>query len=235
MQGILLLKLSHNKTFTYRINLYLRYRFIHIFYIGLSLSLSLKSKSKSKSKFMFISKSCFLPFNMLLVFPLHIMLLFIILIAYRNYDQYSDIRKRFNGYKNVSPELFQMKKQNVIIYGPSNSGKTTFIKHYFSLYETINVFCVDIREWKVYNKFCVNELDLFKNPEDFANSLVIIDDMGDNIRTPVVDNFYSSGRHNNIDIISVGHTVTDLKVKARENTPSIFHTLNSSHLFFERI
>ena len=72
------------------------------------------------------------------------------------------------------------------------------------------------------------------NPEDFANSLVNYDDMGDNIRTPVVDNFYSSRRHNNINIISVGHTVTELNVKARENIPSIFITLNSSHLFFER-
>ena len=59
--------------------------------------------------------------------------------------------------------------------------------------------------------------------------------MGDNIRLLVVDNFYSSGRHNNINIISVGHTVTDLNVKARENTPSIFINLNSSHLFFERV
>ena len=59
--------------------------------------------------------------------------------------------------------------------------------------------------------------------------------MGDNIRMPVVDNFYSSGRHNNNNIISVGHTVTELNVKAREISDSIFNTLNSSHLFFERV
>ena len=52
---------------------------------------------------------------------------------------------------------------------------------------------------------------------------------------PVVDNFYSSGRRNNINITSVGHTVTHLNVKARENSPSIFITLKSSHQFFERI
>ena len=56
-----------------------------------------------------------------------------------------------------------------------------------------------------------------KNVEDFANSHVTFDDVGDNIRMPVLDSFYSSGRHNNFNIISVGHTVTNLIVKAREN------------------
>ena len=56
-----------------------------------------------------------------------------------------------------------------------------------------------------------------------------------NIGMPVVDNFCSSGRHNKINIISVGHTVTDLNVKARDNSPSIFFTLNSSHLIFEKL
>ena len=74
-----------------------------------------------------------------------------------------------------------------------------------------------------------------RNPEEFAHSFVIFDDMGDNIRLLVVDNLYSSGKQNNINMISVGHTVTDLNVKARENTPSIFINLNSSHLFFERV
>ena len=128
-----------------------------------------------------------------------------------------------------------MQKQNFFIYRPAISGKTSFIKEYCSLYETVNVFCVDTREWKVYNTFSVNELDLLKNVEDFASSLVIFDDMGDNIRMPVVDNFYSSGRHNNINIISVGETVTKFNVMARENSPSVFNTLNSSHLFFEGV
>ena len=35
--------------------------------------------------------------------------------------------------------------------------------------------------------------------------------------------------------MSVGHTVRDLNNKARENTPSIFITLNSSYQFFERV
>ena len=97
---------------------------------------------------------------MLLILPLHIMLIFIILISYYYFDPYSDIRKRFRGYRNIVPEPFEKKRGNFITYGPSNSGKTTFIKSYCSLYETVNVFCVDTREWKGYNTFRVNELDL---------------------------------------------------------------------------
>ena len=41
------------------------------------------------------------PNKMLLIIQLLIILQFIILIAYWNYDQYSDIRKRFDGYKNI--------------------------------------------------------------------------------------------------------------------------------------
>ena len=46
---------------------------------------------------------------------------------------------------------------------------------------------------------------------------------------------YSVGRYHNINIIYVGHTVTDLNTKARDNTPAIFFTLNSSQQFFERV
>ena len=97
------------------------------------------------------------------------------------------------------------------------------------------MFFVDTRKWKGYSIFSVSELDLFKIAEDFDNSLVIFDDMGDNIGMPVVDNFYSSGRHENINKLSVGHTETDLNLKARDNTSSTMITLNSSHLFFERV
>ena len=43
-----------------------------------------------------------------------------------------------------------------------------------------------------------------------------------------IDAFYSKGRHHNINIICVGHTVTNLNTKARDNTPFIYITLNSS-------
>ena len=62
------------------------------------------------------------------------MLIFITLLSYYYYDSYSDIRKRFRWYRNTVPEEFEMKRGSFIIYGPSNSGKTTFIKEYCSLY-----------------------------------------------------------------------------------------------------
>ena len=78
--------------------------------------------------------------KMLLVYPLLLVLIFLILIVYWTYDKHSDLRKRFKGYRNVAPEPFEIKKHNAIIYGPSNSGKTTFIKDYCGLYETVNLF-----------------------------------------------------------------------------------------------
>ena len=59
--------------------------------------------------------------------------------------------------------------------------------------------------------------------------------MGENIRLPAIDSLYSKVRHHNINIICVGHTVTDLNTKARDNTPAIYITLNSSQQFFERV
>ena len=88
-------------------------------------------------------KSKFNPIKMLLAFPLFIMLILFIIIVYWNYDKYSDLRKRFKGYRNIVPEPFETKKHNFFIYGPSNSGKTTFIKDYCGLYENVNVFCND--------------------------------------------------------------------------------------------
>ena len=100
---------------------------------------------------------------MLLDFPLFIILVFIIIIAYWNYDKYSDLRKRFKGYRNIVAEPFETKKHNFIIYGPSNSGKTTFIKDYCCLYEGVNVFCIDGIEWKGYNVYGIDDLKLLDN------------------------------------------------------------------------
>ena len=182
-----------------------------------------------------VPKSKFNPIKMLLTFPLFIILVFIIVIAYWNYDKYSDLRKIFKGYRNIVPEPFETKKHNFIIYGPSNSGKTTFIKDYCGLYDTVNVFCIDGSEWKGCNVYGIDDLKLLDNLDSFANSLIIFDDMGENIRLPAIDSLNSKGRHHNFNIIYVGHTVTDLNTKARDNTPAIYITLNSSQQFFERV
>ena len=101
------------------------------------------------------------------------------------------------------------------------------------MYDTVNVFCIDGSEWKGYIVYGIDDLKLIDNLDSFANSLIVFDDMGENIRLPAIDSLYSKGRHHNINIICVGHTVTDLNTKARDNTPAIYITLSSSQQFFE--
>ena len=156
------------------------------------------------------------------MFPLIIMLLFIIIIAYWNYDNYCDFRTRFKAHRNVVPEPFEIKKPNFIIYCPSNSGKTNFIKDFCGLYDTVNVFCIGGSECKGYNVYGIDDLKIIDNLDSFANSLIIIDDMGKNIRLPAIDSLYSKGRDHKINIICVGHTVTDVNTKARDNIPAIY-------------
>ena len=76
---------------------------------------------------------------------------------------------------------------------------------------------------------------LLENIEDFANSLTIFDDMGDNIGIPAVEILYSLDRYLNIVIICVGHTVTDFSPKEGDYSPTEFNNINSSHLFIERV
>ena len=100
------------------------------------------------------------------------------------------------------------------------------------MYDTVNVFCIDGSDWRGYNVYVIDDLKLLDNLDSFANSLIIFDDMGKNL---AIDSLYSKGRHHNINIICVGHTVTDLNSKARDNTPAIYITLNKSQQFFERV
>ena len=102
------------------------------------------------------------------------------------------------------------------------------------MYDTVNIFCIDGNEWKGYNVYGVDDLKLLDNLDSFANSLIIFDYMGENIRLPAIHSLYSKGRHHIINIIFVGHTVTDLNTEARDNTQAIYFKLNSSQQFFER-
>ena len=115
-----------------------------------------------------------------------IILLIIILIACWNYDIYADLRKRFKGYKNNITRAYERKK-NFIIYGPSYSGKTTFIKDFCNLYRTVNVFWIDKSEWKGCNVYGSNDLDLLDHISNYAYSFIIFDDMRDNNGLPMID------------------------------------------------
>ena len=79
--------------------------------------------------------------------------------------------------------------------------KTTILKNYCGLYDTVNVFCIDGSEWRGYNVYGIDDLKLLDNLDSSANSLIKIDDMGENLRLPAIDSLYSKGRHHNINII----------------------------------
>ena len=96
------------------------------------------------------------------------------------------------------------------------------------------MYCIHTDEWKGYNVYGIGDLKLLDNIDNFANSLIIFDDMGENIRLPAIDSLYSEGRHQIIDIICVANNVTDF-IEARENTPAVYINLNSSQQFFERV
>ena len=65
-----------------------------------------------------------------------------------------------------------MKKENFIIYDPSNSGKTTLKK--IVAYMKQLMYSVLIPESGKGKQISVDELDLLKNPANFAYGLVII-------------------------------------------------------------
>ena len=96
------------------------------------------------------------------------------------------------------------------------------------------MYCIDTDEWQGYNVYGIDDLKLLVNIDNFANSLIIFDDMVENIRLPAIDSLYSEGRDHIIDIICVANTVTDFS-KARENTPAVYINLNSSQQFIGRV
>ena len=83
------------------------------------------SMTKSITKSMTKYNKFFTPNKMLLTFPHIIILLFNILIGYWNYYQYSERRKRFNGYKNVVPEPFERKRKTLLFM-----VQLTLVKHH---------------------------------------------------------------------------------------------------------
>ena len=64
------------------------------------------------------------------------------------YDPHCDIKKNFKGYRRFEKGIFEFEKHNFILYVASNTGKTSSIKNYCSLYETIHVFYEEDAEWQ---------------------------------------------------------------------------------------
>ena len=96
------------------------------------------------------------------------------------------------------------------------------------------MFCIDKNECKGCNLYGINCLYLLDAINKIPNSLIIFDDMGENIRLLNTDSLCSRGRHLNNEIICVCYRVTDLKTKTKGKTPIANITLNGSQQFFDR-
>ena len=167
-----------------------------------------------------------------------VVILIILATKYYTHDPYGDLTKNFKGYKTTnSLEQYELHKHSFIIFGPSSSRKTTFMKDYCGLSNIKNshVFCYDTNEWQGYRTCSFSDLDLLKYIENFADSLILLDATGDSIRLPAVDAFYPRGRHHNTKKMYLGYTKTDTNTKAWDNTQVVDITLNSSNLFIVRV
>ena len=157
----------------------------------------------------------------------------ILTLIYYIYDPYSKLRRSFEGYKSPPVEQYDMCKQSFIIFGPSNTGKTTFIKGLAKLYDIVYVFCCNKKGWNRYGTYYRNDLVLLKNIEIFAFSLFIIDVMGDNIRKLAEDVLFSRGRQHGTSVIAAPRTITDLNPKSRDDSSIAYNTLKGSNEFNE--
>ena len=111
-----------------------------------------------------------------------------------------------------------MYRHSFKIFGQSNAGETTFIEDHAKLYDNVNVFSCNKKARKRYITYSSKNYVLIINIENFANSIVILDDMGDYNRTPVVDVLCSKSRQISIFVKIAAHTVTDLNPKARDKS-----------------
>ena len=129
------------------------------------------------------------------------------------------------------------KNSHFILYGCSGSGKTSFLKWYlsFNKIEKFTVFGRDSREWS--SKVIVNVLDFDKiKIENLQYQTVILDDAGAHKKlNPHVEDIFRLGRHENIQAIYLAHYAKDVLPVVRENTNTIYITLNNQDLFFETI
>ena len=157
--------------------------------------------------------------------------------------------KNFTGFKfsHITPcetmqeyqaeEIDKSRNKSFILYGGSDSGKTTFLKFYLKNHNISDylVFGRDASEWPP-NYFM--SIEKFKNVpiENLKGKTVILDDAGayKDLKTKVED-FFRYGRHEEIQTIYLAHYAKDVVPTVRDNIKNIYLTLNNSDKFFENI
>ena len=157
--------------------------------------------------------------------------------------------KNFTGFKfsHITPcetmqeyqaeEIDKSRNKSFILYGGSDSGKTTFLKFYLKNHNISDylVFGRDASEWPP-NYFM--SIEKFKNVpiENLKGKTVILDDAGayKDLKTKVED-FFRYGRHEEIQTIYLAHYAKDVVPTVRDNIKNIYLTLSNTNKFFENI
>lgn len=170
-----------------------------------------------------------------------------------NFDQYigaGDLSKQISKHGSLLPHSIRC-----IITGPSNSGKTNVLFNLLFdekglVFENIYVFSKSLYQakYKFLAKVLPKEIGYFPyddnalviNPNEAKpNSIMIFDDIAcekhDNIR-----NFFTMGRHNNIDTFYLGQTYSRIpKQLIRDNTNFIIvfkqDEMNLRHIYNDHV
>jgi hypothetical protein len=142
---------------------------------------------------------------------------------------------------------------HLIIYGATETGKTTFIRKYTTKYyqkgsandnsQNVFVYCKDLEEWSSTGYTNVYEgteeslsdladMECFQGTKENRN-LIILDDMGNLIPQKLVSSIYTKGRHYFIQIIVLAHKPKDVDNKIRENVKIIYSTTMNNNAFFK--
>ena len=89
------------------------------------------------------------------------------------------MRKNVKEYRKFEKEPFEFEKHSFIIYGVSNTPKTSIINKFVLTIKTIYCSCEDDDEWYGYNTYSTKKLYLLDVMKKFANSLLIFDGIGE--------------------------------------------------------
>ena len=151
--------------------------------------------------------------------------------------KFSHITPREAMQEYQAEEIDKSRNKSFILYGGSDSGKTTFLKFYLKNHNISDylVFGRDASEWPP-NYFM--SIEKFKNVpiENLKGKTVILDDAGayKDLKTKVED-FFRYGRHEEIQTIYLAHYAKDVVPTVRDNIKNIFLTLSNTNKFFENI
>ena len=183
--------------------------------------------------------------GLLCIYIIIVLYIYWYFIGPRHHEKFHQKLKQFKGFKHshltTQPEEVSPSKPishsncQMLIYGTSGSGKTSFLKYYLD--QTKTNFIVFGRDKNEFNDDYVPLLQLENiEIESLANRTIILDDACAyrDLKTKVKD-LFRFGRHHNIQVIYLAHYAKDVLPAVRENCFKLFITINNPDSFFETI